>query len=265
MNKRKKNKKSPSSTWIKLCPIIFIAGIFALEACAAKDNKPANVTIKAGQSCSTSECHPKMGKGAYVHGPVATGDCSFCHKQENKDKHRFQPIKDVEALCYECHEKLDMGSVVHQPVADGDCTVSMGRTTALFRWSVIFGLATLVGYAAGLPWGIFGVACSASLTQLILVYFYFAVPFRMIGLPVSRLVAVLRPFLLASGAMGVLVGLARVGLTASGLGPKLVFLICVGLGLFVYAALIWRLRPPALDDLVQLLGVRFRRGRLKTS
>ncbi len=122
MNKSNINKRSPSSTWIKLCPIFFIAGIFALEACAAKDNTPTNVTIKAGQSCSTSECHPKMGKAAYVHGPVATGDCSFCHRQKNKDEHEFKPIKNVEALCYECHDKLDMGSVVHQPVADGNCT-----------------------------------------------------------------------------------------------------------------------------------------------
>lgn len=147
----------------------------------------------------------------------------------------------------------------------GTIYVSLGRTTALFRWSVIFGMVSLVGYAVGLPWGVFGVACSASVTQLLLVYFYFAIPFRMIDLPVSKLATCLAPFLLASGLMGGTVLLTRIGLSAYGLGPKLVCLICVGLGLVLYAGLIWRMRPPALRDLVRLVGVRFRRSRLKTS
>ncbi|MBU0663283.1 MAG: hypothetical protein KJ990_01925 [Proteobacteria bacterium] len=64
-----------------------------------------------------------MGKDKFVHGPVASGDCSFCHKQDKKDQHTFQPIMNIEALCYECHEKLNTGSTVHKPVADGKCTV----------------------------------------------------------------------------------------------------------------------------------------------
>ena len=128
MPKEMKEKKLPSSTWMKVCLLSFIASLFTLDACA-KD-QPGNVSrkvatpvaITAGKSCVSTDCHPSMGKEKFVHGPVATGDCSFCHRQENKDQHRFQAIKDVEALCYECHEKLDIGSVVHSPVADGDCT-----------------------------------------------------------------------------------------------------------------------------------------------
>ena len=120
MDIRKKEQKLQSSRWIKVSLILIIAGVFTLEACA-KEKSP-NVTMTAGQSCSTADCHPSMGKGKFVHGPVATGDCSFCHKQDNKERHQFQAIEDVEALCYECHEKLDSGSVVHQPVADGNCT-----------------------------------------------------------------------------------------------------------------------------------------------
>ncbi|MFT7677151.1 MAG: O-antigen/teichoic acid export membrane protein [Planctomycetota bacterium] len=142
----------------------------------------------------------------------------------------------------------------------GTIYVSLGRTTELFRWSLIFGLVSLVGYAAGLPWGVFGVACSASVTQLLLVYFYFAIPFRMIGLSVSKLATCLAPFILASGVMGTAVVLTRIGLSAYGFGPKLVCLICVGVGVSLYVGFIWRLRPPALRDLVKLLGVRLHRG-----
>jgi predicted CXXCH cytochrome family protein len=114
-------KKHSWSTWLKLYPFICIAICFALDAHAAHD-KSRDVSIKAGQSCATSSCHPTMGKDKFVHGPVATGDCSFCHKQEKKDRHTFEPIKNVEALCYECHEKLNTSVGVHKPVTDGKCT-----------------------------------------------------------------------------------------------------------------------------------------------
>ncbi|MGB3211395.1 MAG: cytochrome c3 family protein [Desulforhopalus sp.] len=120
MDSKPKEKKRLSSIWLIVCLFLFIASLFTLDACAKE--KSDKVAMSAGQSCASNDCHPSMGKGKYVHGPVATGDCSFCHRQDKKDQHRFQPIKDVEALCYECHEKLDIGSVVHQPVADGECT-----------------------------------------------------------------------------------------------------------------------------------------------
>lgn len=78
--------------------------------------------LKEKQSCVSAECHPKMGKAKFVHGPTATGDCRFCHKQEKPDRHEFKAIKDVAALCYACHDKLNMGPVVHKPVKDGKCT-----------------------------------------------------------------------------------------------------------------------------------------------
>lgn len=121
MDMRKGKNRHLLSIWLTICPFICVVGIFALDACAAKE-KSSPVSMKAGQSCVTSDCHSGMGKGKFVHGPVATGDCSFCHKQEKKDRHAFQPIKSVEALCYECHEKLSTGSVMHKPVADGNCT-----------------------------------------------------------------------------------------------------------------------------------------------
>ena len=120
LDTKKEMKKHPWSTWLTICPFICIASVIALDAYAAKDS--SNVSIKAGQSCATSECHNTKGKDKFVHGPVASGDCVFCHKQDKKDQHVFQPIKNVEALCYECHEKLNTGSVVHKPVAEGKCT-----------------------------------------------------------------------------------------------------------------------------------------------
>lgn len=72
------------------------------------------------ESCVTDKCHATMGKNKYVHGPVATGDCIFCHKPTTK--HRFSAIKDVSELCYLCHSRLNTQSVTHKPVKDGNCT-----------------------------------------------------------------------------------------------------------------------------------------------
>ncbi len=140
--------------------------------------------------------------------------------------------------------------------------VSMGRTTELFRWSVIFGILVFVGYCAGLPWGVLGVATSATITHLMLSYLYFAVPFKMIDLKVTRLWTSMTPMVIASLAMGLLVFGLRLVLERAGLGPKATVFLCAPAGLVIYAAMIWRARPPALSDLMQLLGGKARRAGL---
>ncbi len=105
---------------LKICPLICIVSFFALEVYAATD-KSSKVSIQAGQSCVTSECHATLGKDKFVHGPVASGDCTFCHEQDKKDQHVFQPIKNVEALCYACHDKSNTGFSGHKPAFKGKC------------------------------------------------------------------------------------------------------------------------------------------------
>lgn len=72
------------------------------------------------EACMTDKCHANMGKDKFVHGPVATGDCVFCHKPTGK--HKFEPIKHVAELCYLCHTKLNTQKVVHSPIKQGNCT-----------------------------------------------------------------------------------------------------------------------------------------------
>jgi predicted CXXCH cytochrome family protein len=76
--------------------------------------------VAASGACVTTKCHAGMGKDKFVHGPVATGDCSFCHKAIGD--HKFEPIKDVGALCYQCHDRVDQKKTVHPPVKEGLCT-----------------------------------------------------------------------------------------------------------------------------------------------
>lgn len=71
------------------------------------------------KTCKTADCHALMGTEKYIHGPVATGDCVFCHKP--KRKHAFEEIENTGKLCAECHERLDTHKYVHAPVREGKC------------------------------------------------------------------------------------------------------------------------------------------------
>jgi predicted CXXCH cytochrome family protein len=72
------------------------------------------------ESCVTSKCHSGMGKEKYVHGPVATGECTFCHQPTAS--HKFKAIKNVGKLCNDCHDKTFTAKVVHPPVKEGECS-----------------------------------------------------------------------------------------------------------------------------------------------
>ncbi len=84
------------------------------------DNNVLLAATNKGESCVTGKCHNKMGKAGYLHGPVAAGECAFCHRPAGK--HRFLPIEDVGSLCYQCHEQRYAGKSLHAPVKSGDCT-----------------------------------------------------------------------------------------------------------------------------------------------
>ena len=89
-----------------------------------------NMTAAAqsdGGSCITAQCHAKLDKEKYVHGPVAAGECLVCHGEspEHKDnpkKNKFPATIRVADTCYECHEKFPSRKMLHSPVAEGDCT-----------------------------------------------------------------------------------------------------------------------------------------------
>ena len=106
-----------SRKYFLLLPVFALFLVIFLFA-SGMENKDAQAAPK--ESCVTEKCHSRMGKDKFVHGPVATGDCGFCHKGEGK--HAFKPIKNVGALCYECHDKLNALKAVHKPVKDGSCT-----------------------------------------------------------------------------------------------------------------------------------------------
>ncbi len=56
----------------------------------------------ASNECLSASCHAKMLDAKYVHGPVAVGDCGFCHTQTGK--HSFKLSANGAGLCGSCHD-----------------------------------------------------------------------------------------------------------------------------------------------------------------
>ena len=62
-----------------------------------------------------------------------------------------------------------------------------GRTDWMMRWGLVSAGLTSTAFVIGLRWGVTGVALSYAIVSCMLAYPGFAIPFRLIGLPVKNL------------------------------------------------------------------------------
>ncbi|MBK5275499.1 MAG: hypothetical protein JJE30_10665 [Desulfuromonadales bacterium] len=116
------NRKQSCSIYFIVAALMLL--VFLLSSPGGKTCAAADKSSVPKDSCTATECHDKMVKEKYVHGPVATGECSACHKSAKsmfKQKHSFEKIQNTGKLCAECHERLDTQKFVHAPVKEGKC------------------------------------------------------------------------------------------------------------------------------------------------
>jgi PST family polysaccharide transporter len=131
-----------------------------------------------------------------------------------------------------------------------------GRADWLFRWQVFAGATTVGSFGIGMFWGLQGVAWAYAAATLLLTYPAFALPFRLIHLPVTTFARSLLPYVAGSLVMAVAVLLAQAALDAAAVAPWLLLLGSVAVGVVVYAAIMLRFRPQALEGLSSFLLVR---------
>jgi predicted CXXCH cytochrome family protein len=84
---------------------------------------PSYTRMKRSSTCMTGDCHQKMGKAEFVHGPAASGTCVACHNPHGS-KNEFHRSRTGAEECYVCHEnKRDdfAKSVLHSPLEKGNC------------------------------------------------------------------------------------------------------------------------------------------------
>jgi PST family polysaccharide transporter len=115
----------------------------------------------------------------------------------------------------------------------------------------------VLGFIAGLPWGITGVAAIYAVLTLLLLVPGLLVPFRLIGLPLSALWKAVRPIAAGSAAMAAIVIPLRWLLASHLKAPAIVTLAaCVAAGAAAYFLWMYRGRSPVLLDLMTLAGSR---------
>jgi predicted CXXCH cytochrome family protein len=70
-------------------------------------------------------CHKRMGNQKYVHGPVGTYNCAYCHPLSSKPKYAAE--KREAKLCFDCHvekqKQLKEFKFLHGPIAAEMCEI----------------------------------------------------------------------------------------------------------------------------------------------
>lgn len=130
-----------------------------------------------------------------------------------------------------------------------------GRTDWLFRWGIISGTLVVIAFVIGLQWGIIGVASAYAIATLILAYPNFAIPFRLIHLPVRDLGAVLwRPLVASLIMLGLLLVVGF--LLPANLASGWVLGISVPIGCITYLLASWWLNRKQIQQLFDMIGVK---------
>ena len=106
---------------------------------------------------------------------------------------------------------------------------NIGGTKAIAVVSVVIITALMIG----VRFGVVGTAVSYAVAQLLLVYPSVLVPFRLIDLPLGRLLSALRPTLVCSAVMGLVVLATRL-LLPSELAPAATLAVLVAAGVVSY-------------------------------
>lgn len=140
----------------------------------------------------------------------------------------------------------------------GSIYQAKGRTDWMLRWGLVAGVIRAIAFSIGLRWGIVGVAAMYAMTDVMLMYPNYAIPFKLINLRVNELLKWLWPSLSLSLVMfAAMVGIRLVWEQNSGVGPIPLLLGCTTAGAAIYSGLLlWR-RPKALFDALELLPVQW--------
>lgn len=140
----------------------------------------------------------------------------------------------------------------------GHIYVATGSTSAMFRWGTLFSGVYVLGFIAGLPWGITGVAAIYAALNLLLLIPTVAVAFRLIELPVAALWKAVQPVTVCTAAMAAIVLVVRAALVFQLAAPKLVTLsICTTAGAASYFLLMYYRRPAVFRDVIMLASKRW--------
>jgi len=96
---------------------LVVCGLCVVAATAWGERKKPTTM----QACNKPDCHDQFEMKEYLHGPIALGECTVCHKPDDVAKHTFKFAREGNDLCANCHLEQTAGKNVHKPVKEGKC------------------------------------------------------------------------------------------------------------------------------------------------
>ena len=146
--------------------------------------------------------------------------------------------------------------------AVGPIFLARGRADIALLWNLFALAATTVAVAAGIPFGVEGVAVAVSLNALLLLAVSEAVVHRLIPLGFRAYLAALSPALLAAACAGIATGYGMTFVRPRALLPPLGLIFGAGFGGGVYLALMYAIDRKGLSEVGEF--IRTWRARRKT-
>ena len=76
--------------------------------------------LRNTESALCYNCHDRVDEGAWVHGPVAVGECIICHDDFHGPEGIDSLSNEIGGVCYKCHDENRLSQHVTQ-MDSGDC------------------------------------------------------------------------------------------------------------------------------------------------
>lgn len=154
-----------------------------------------------------------------------------------------------------------------QAIIVGVSTVFMavGRADLQFRIGLATGVAYVVSFVVGVQWGLVGLAIAYAIAVAIMAVPGLVLPLRVADVRTRDFLRCIAPYVVTVTVMGGLVVAAMLTLAGAGVGPAVRLTVGVLLGAAVYTGTMLVLQPPAVHDVLTLVGMQdklpARRGR----
>jgi O-antigen/teichoic acid export membrane protein len=135
-----------------------------------------------------------------------------------------------------------VGAVSSIQATTGLLFISQGRSDIELKWSLFGTTCYVVGFFAGLPWGINGVAVGYAIAFVLSAPICFFIALRLVGLELRSLAVSLAPAMFGAAALG----LSLAGLRATefvqtmNVNSRLLLLVCVGVAIYAGFTLVFR-------------------------
>ncbi len=137
----------------------------------------------------------------------------------------------------------------------GSVYQAKGRTALMLIWGIGASLLTIIAIIVGLQWGIIGVAAAYATISIILTYPGFAIPCKLINLPVNDIGKAIWPILLGSSLMAIVLFLLGPSFSKhASSGTTLAILILIGVSMYIL--LNWLINRDQLRRMLDTLGAR---------